>query len=187
MSRRTATAAAFVGVMLVGLIAYGLAQDGERSLPLHECPTLENCSWSGPEEFQVRGRIIADSWSVAWPTDRQVTFRLGGAWDLLQMRLAHDSEHPICFLVYMDGQYDRKVTINPGQDPQLLGLRVSGKSSLQFKMPNDLFGLTQIRMVSPRLISGKAAERSTPTELNVVDGQIIYIEAPGAYRIRIRH
>ena len=187
MSRGAIVAAGLVGCLLVGLVAYSVAQGGEKSLPLYCVPTISDGTvWGRPKEVVVKGRVYGDARTVdGGPSD--LTFRLGRAWDLLEMRVWLDPEthqHPDMLLFFSNGELLQQVSVSPGQEPSPVSIPVTGLSDVQMRNGREN-GFFEIEFIAPRVVKG----RTKPAFLQDIiagDGEIVHISTPGDYRIKYR-
>jgi hypothetical protein len=169
---------------------------GERILPLFD---LEPGSgrWTPPKKVTIAGQIwdrarwLSLSYGADLSADqRAAVFDIGGGWDLLETWLGTPLTRGFCcgrdhatVTIYLDGERAASCNIYPGHPALFFSVPVRGHRTLMIAMPKTC--VSQIYWMNARLVQGRTTP-SQPNDLQVADGELIYIERPGEYRIHVR-
>lgn len=179
-------------VAFVAALAYvSVAQPrpGETMCAFTEFPPLnENAregGWDGPRQAVLGGRVTDGLWCFRSyvPNNGTATFDIGGEWDLFEAWVSTSASKPQVVTVYLDGQRWGQVSLDPSQALSFLSVPVTGSGSLGLKV-SDGYG-SRVLWKNPRLVRGRTRP-SQPTDVTVLDGDLLLVEHPGEYRVHIK-
>jgi len=169
------------------------AQGGPREQikMLHEIAPMEGV-WHEVEKWVVGGQIydqvatlyaLRDSPRDAHALD--AVLDLAGDWDLLEMWLVakQKRESPYRVTIYLDGNRQTTVNVYPNEKACFVSVPVSGVRALTLDLPPS-GDSDEVGFVNARLVRGRK-QASGPNDLPVYEGQLVYIERPGEYRIHV--
>jgi hypothetical protein len=179
-----------VALALIAVVAVWAGVPGEKMLPLKELRAeTGHCEWQGPEKDTIAGRVVDNVWHVMF--DDAVVFDTGGGWDLFEAWLGVPDDYrdsSYLLTVYLDGQRVTTYQVRAGQPLSFFSVPLGDARSLKFALRGVNIGYTGTRglaWVNPRLVRGRKTP-AQPTDLMVGDGQLIYVELPGEYRVHFR-
>ncbi len=172
--------AAVVAVLLPALAL--LAAGREEIRMLYELQPHGAGPWVERHQVPFGGVLVPRAWvpDLGW---YKMMIALPGRWDLFEawVGVPETVHRAGTITIEGDGRRLLHFAVEGGQPLRFISVPLEGVSTLTICSQN--IALPYVYWVNPRLVRGRS-KPSRPMDLIVRDGELVYIERPGEYRIR---